>query len=266
VTETEARARYEQIRKNRSLELWTDHEGVGRVDARLAPDDFARVAAAVGAEADAVFREARRAGHREPTAAYAADALVALVTGTAASGTGPSPSPSRSRGNGAGGGKAGGNGGGRPPTMLHLRVDLAALRRGNLEEGEVCEIPGVGPVPLATAVHEVGEAILKVIISDGVDVRTVTHGGRAVPARIRSALEDRDETCAVPGCDVRQGLEIDHYRIGFAQGGPTELWNLCRLCRWHHHLKTYCGYELSGDPGSWEWKAPGSDRSPVLTS
>ena len=99
VTETEARARYEQIRKNRSLELWTDHEGVGRVDARLAPDDFARVAAAVGAEADAVFREARRAGHREPTAAYAADALVALVTGTAASGTGPSPSPSRSRRN-----------------------------------------------------------------------------------------------------------------------------------------------------------------------
>ena len=266
VSETEARARYQEIRRNRSLHLWTDHEGVGRVDARLAPDDFARVVGAVRTEANAVFREARRAGHREPGAAYDADALVALVTGTGSSETGSSGrTPSSSSGRTAGSG-AGKSGGGRPPTLMHLRVDLAALRRGNLDEGEVCEIPGVGPVPLATAVHEVGEAILKVIIGDGVDVRTVAHIGRAVPAHLRSALENRDETCVVPGCDVGRGLEIDHYKIGFAQDGPTELWNLCRLCRWHHHLKTYCGYEITGDPGSWEWKEPESDRSPVLTS
>jgi hypothetical protein len=149
---------------------------------------------------------------------------------------------------------------------MHLRVDLAALRRGNLDEGEVCEIPGVGPVPLATAVHEVGEAVLKVIITDGVDVRTVTSGTRAVPARVRTALENRDETCVVPGCDVRQGLETDHYKIGFAQDGPTELANLARLCHWHHYLKTHCGYQITGDPGSWEWTAPASESNPVLTT
>jgi hypothetical protein len=261
VSETEARARHEQIRKNRSVQMWTDHEGVGRLEARLAPDDFARVATAVRAEANAVFHEARRAGHRESTAAYEADALVALVTGTAASGRAPSPSPGRSGGSGSA--KSGRT---RPPTMMHLRVDLAALRRGHLEDGEVCEIPGVGPVPLATAVNEVGDAILKVIISDGVDVRTVTSGTRAVPARIRTALEDRDGTCVVPGCDVRQGLETDHYKIGFAQDGPTELANLARLCHFHHYLKTHCGYEIGGDPGSWEWKAPESESNPVLTS
>jgi len=264
VSETEARARYQEIRRNRSLHLWTDHEGVGRVDARLAPDDFARVVGAVRTEANAVFREARRAGHREPGAAYDADALVALVTGTGA--TGSSGSGSSGSGPSGTGGRSGGGGSQRPPTMMHLRVDLAALRRGNLDDGEVCEIPGVGPVPLATAVNEVGEAILKVIIGDGVDVRTVAHIGRAVPAHLRSALENRDETCVVPGCDVGRGLEIDHYKIGFAQDGPTELWNLCRLCRWHHYLKTYCDYSLTGEPGSWEWNPPQSESNLVLRS
>jgi hypothetical protein len=149
---------------------------------------------------------------------------------------------------------------------MHLRVDLAALRRGELEGDEVCEIPGVGPVPLATATNVLGQSFLKVIIGDGVDVTSVCHLGRAVPAHIRSALEDRDEKCVVPGCDVAKGLEIDHYQIAFENDGPTELWNLARLCRWHHHLKTHCGYAITGEPGSWKWRAPASERSPVLRS
>ena len=85
-----------------------------------------------------------------------------------------------------------------------------------------------------------------------------------MPAHIRSALEVRDEKCVVPGCEVAKGLEIDHYQIGFAQDGPTELWNLCRLGRWHHHLKTHCGYAIEGQPGSWEWKAPASEGEVLL--
>jgi hypothetical protein len=47
ISETEAQARDEQIRKNRSLQLWTDVDGVGRLEARLTPDDLARVAQAI---------------------------------------------------------------------------------------------------------------------------------------------------------------------------------------------------------------------------
>jgi hypothetical protein len=65
---------------------------------------------------------------------------------------------------------------------------------------------------------------------------------------------------------VDKGLEIDHYQIGFAQDGPTELWNLARLCRWHHHLKTYCGYEITGEPGAWEWGAARSENTAILTT
>jgi Domain of unknown function (DUF222) len=256
-SEADARARYENIRKTRFLKMWTDHDGAGRVEAKLTPDDFARLAGAIRKEATTVFHEARKSGRREPTTAYEADALVALVTGTSGT-TGASL-----RGSGA---TTSGASGSRPTTMMHLRVDLAALKRGRLKGDECCEIPGVGPVPLATAVNEFGNAILKVIITDGVDVRTVCHVGRAVPAHIRSALEDRDEECVVPGCNVDKGLEIDHYQIGFAQDGPTELWNLCRMCGWHHHLKTHCGYAITGEPGSWEWHAPESENNPVLTS
>jgi hypothetical protein len=259
-SESEARTRYEEIRKTRFLRMWTEADGAGRVEARLAPDDFARFAGAIRKESNAVFNEARKSGRRESIAAYQADALVSLATGTSASG------PSRSGPSGAGTGGCAGSSGARPPTMMHLRVDMAALRRGRLQNGETCEIPGVGPVPLATAVNEVGNAVLRVIITDGVDVRTVCHVGRAIPAHLRTALEDRDEKCVVPGCDVERGLEIDHYQIGFAQDGPTELWNLCRLCKWHHYLKTYSGYALTGEPGSWEWTAPVSEENPVLTS
>jgi uncharacterized protein DUF222 len=261
MSEANARARYENIRRTRFLRTWTETDGAGRIEARLTPDDYARFLGAIGQETTAIFHEARKSGRREPSMAYGADALVALVTGTSGTGTGgtndsTSPGPDRAPRRSSTS---------PPTTMMHLRVELAALRRGYLENDECCEIPGVGPVPLATAVNVFGHAILKVIITDGVDVRTVCHVGRAIPAHIRSALDDRDEKCVVPGCEVEKGLEIDHYQIDFAQDGPTELWNLCRLCRWHHHLKTHCGYRLSGQPGSWEWKAPESENNPILS-
>jgi hypothetical protein len=260
MSEKDARAKYEEIRKNRALHLWTDQDGVGRMDARLAPDDFARVCLSIRSGAKGIFDEARKSGRRESSAAYDADALVALVTGTSFATGGSAKDPTTATTDGRR------SNGGRPSTTMHLRVDLAALRRGELEGGEVCELPGVGPVPLATARNVLGESFLKVIIEDGVDVTSVCHVGRAVPAHIRSALENRDEKCVVPGCDVAKGLEIDHYRIAFENDGPTELWNLCRLCHWHHHLKTHCGYAITGKPGSWDWRAPESDRSPVLRS
>jgi hypothetical protein len=245
--EADARARYEEIRRNRYLLMWTDRDGAGRLEAKLTPDAMARVMSGINAETNAIYDEARKAGRHEPPIAYAADALVSLVGDR---GTTPV----------TGSGRRG------PTTVMHLRVDLAALRRGSLADGEICEIPGVGPVPLATAVNELGDAIVKVMVTDAVDVAAVCHVGRAVPSHIRSALEERDQTCVVPGCDVAKGLDIDHYVIPYAQDGPTELWNLCRLCRWHHYLKTHCGYVLSGEPGSWRWDAPVSDRSPPLLS
>ena len=221
------------IRDGRYLRNWTDGEGALCLQARLCPDDGAKVLAAIEAYRPRIFATARADGRREPYQAYAADALVALAEGA-----------------GSGGGAKKG-----PGAMVHVRVDHAALVRGHTEEGETCDIPGVGPIPVASARALAADCILKVLVTKGVDVVAVAHGGRTIPAHVRSALEARDPVCVIPGCAERKGLEIDHL-VPFAEGGPSTLDNLVRACHFHHGLKTHHGWVLGGRPGAWTWDPP----------
>ncbi len=236
--ETE-KARYEAVRKSRFFRHWSDPDGAFRGEFKLTPDDGARMLSSLEMRANELFDQARKAENRESPAAYAADALVDLVTRSSVTGSAASGNvkPSNS-------------------TVVHLRVDASALRRGHVDDGEMCEIPGVGPVPVATARALLPEAFLKILVTDGVDVLSVCHVGRGVSAHVRSAIEERDPTCVVPGCDVAMGLEIDHWETAYADGGPTALANLARLCHFHHSMKTYRGFELGGGPGKWEWAPP----------
>jgi len=213
----------ERIRRGRYLKNWTDDDGAVRLDGRLAPDDGARFLATVHARAMRLQAEARRSGQREPVSAYAADALVGLAEGAPG-----------------------------PRAVVHVEVSKAALERGHTLPGETCRIPGVGPIPVTTARRLASDATMKVIERDGVDVYRVTHRGRTIPSHVRTALEARDPSCVVPGCDVRMGLEIDHI-VPVADGGPTRLDNLARLCRFHHAGKTHHGWRLGGGPGAWTW-------------
>jgi hypothetical protein len=154
--------------------------------------------------------------------------------------------------------------GGRPGTRgtVLIRVDLDALRRGSTGEGELCEIPGVGPIPVSHARDRLGEDLVYLLVTNGVDVTTVCRVGRHIPESLRVAIVERDPCCVVPGCGVRQGLETDHWRVEYAKGGRTSLDNLCRLCTHHHRLKTHQGWRLTGGPGRWEFVAPTSPRVP----
>ncbi|MGE2712861.1 HNH endonuclease signature motif containing protein, partial [Mycolicibacterium litorale] len=58
---------------------------------------------------------------------------------------------------------------------------------------------------------------------------------RLINRRLRRALEHRDRTCAVPGCDATRGLHA-HHIVHWEDGGPTELDNLVLLCPYHHRL------------------------------
>ncbi len=101
-----------------------------------------------------------------------------------------------------------------------------------------------------------GDAILHLVITKGSDIATVSHLGRTIRAPLRTALIERDQTCVVPGCDVRDGLEIDHRIIPVVENGETALWNLARLCNHHHYLRHHKGFRLEGGPGAWEWLPP----------
>jgi hypothetical protein len=54
----------------------------------------------------------------------------------------------------------------------------------------------------------------------------------------------------MPGCRRAPGrCDIDH-GIAHADGGPTDCWNLCCLCRRHHRIKTFARgwyFELLAD-------------------
>jgi hypothetical protein len=155
--------------------------------------------AAIDARRQNILAEARAAGQRESFEAHTADALVDLARNP-----------------------------GGPSATVQVRVDHQAWLRGRREAGELCEIAGVGPVPVGTARRLADDGILQAVVVDGTDVHAVSHMGRTIPARLRTALEARDPKCVVPWCGVTHGLEIDHV-IPFAEGGPTTLGNLARL-------------------------------------
>ena len=86
-------------------------------------------------------------------------------------------------------------------------------RRGSPVGAPATDDPGLGPPPPTTAY-------------------------RPTAAQQRF-VEVRDRHCRMPGCRRRAGrCDIDH-GIAHADGGPTDCWNLCCLCRRHHRIKTF---------------------------
>jgi len=180
--------RYRRLRKGRYLRSWTDRDGAVRLSARLTPDEGARLLTEVDATCAEMERDARAGGFYEGHDAHRADSLVDLAR-TGRGGDRPAAGPE---------------------AMVHVWVDYEALVRGHTLDGEHCEIPGVGPVPVSVARRMANDAILKVILTKGVEIAAVAHAGRNIRAHQRTALEARDPKCIVPGCEMRRGLETDH--------------------------------------------------------
>jgi HNH endonuclease len=172
------------------------------------------------------------AASREPRAAYAADALVALA------GEGPCK-----------------------PVEVRAVVDTAALARGHVERGERCEITEVGPVPVTTARALLDDASVAVMMRDGDDITAVSSPTRTIPTELRRALEIRYPMCGVEGCANDQFVEIDHV-VPIEDHGATEIANLWRLCPHHHALKTYQGWKVVGVNGDRDLVPPDDPDPP----
>lgn len=138
---------------------------------------------------------------------------------------------------------------------MRVLVDHSALDRGSVLDGEVCEIEGVGPIPVATAKALAKDAFLAALVTDGTDIHKVSHLGRSITAKQRTALEVRDPMCVVPVCGVKDHLETDHINGREGEGTRT-IDHMARMCPHHHDLKTYKGWTLSGGPGNWRFDPP----------
>jgi hypothetical protein len=147
-----------------------------------------------------------------------------------------------------------------PRYLALLRVDAAALRRGRVDGQELCEIAGVGPVPVSVARDLLGEAIVKLVITNGVDVANVTHLGRGPTTAQKIALMWTNPTCIAEGCHRRR-IEYDH-RKPWAQTRHTRLDELDPLCDYHHDLKTRLGWALVPGTGKRAFVPPDDPRHP----
>ncbi|MEO2105609.1 MAG: DUF222 domain-containing protein, partial [Actinomycetota bacterium] len=233
----------------RAFRSWTETDGEWKAFLSGPGDLGARIEAALRGEHDAVFRTAHAAGQREDDACYRFDALLNLLeqhattSGEQADGSEqvpdapstPARRPSRT---------------GRQ-TKVIIRVDGSALVRGEVEDGETCEIAGIGRVALSAVREQIPDAHITYVITNATDV-TVAHLGRQVTAHQRTALEARGYQCEVPGCTADHLLEIDHV-TGWAITKQTRLGDLAWLCTTHHRQKSRRHYRLLGPPGQRTW-------------
>ena len=233
-----------RIHRQRRLRRWTDAEGGWNIQGRSTADAGALFNAALDPIMDEVFRAARREGRHEARDAYAFDALLELARRARAHIAGPavvepadhdadmaadrsprrSPSPN-------------------PTFLALLRVDLDALVRGRTKGDELCDIAGVGAVPARVARGLLGEAILKLVITRGIDVVNVTNLGRGPTAAQRVALLWTSPWCTNSRCSHTLQIQYDH-RKPWTEVHETTIDNLDRLCSPCHKRKTHEGWAL----------------------
>jgi hypothetical protein len=244
--ETEA-SRAERIRRNRSFRVGSNGDGSSWFHGIGPTSDIARLEAALKPILDDIFQDARQQGRREPVDAYTFDALLTLTErGATAPGSGGPPDRTAS-----GGREHDAQGGAGRTSHRHghakviVRADLGALDRGHTQPGELCEIAGHGPVPVAEVWEMIdGGAFIAGIVTHGTDMIALRHLGRRPTALQRTVLQwETAGTCAVEGCTNNVRIEIDHVDP-WARTHTTDIDQLAGLCVHCHRRKTHHGYTL----------------------
>jgi hypothetical protein len=139
---------------------------------------------------------------------------------------------------------------------VNIRVDYQALLRGYPEGNELSVIDGIGEVPVPTIESLLPGSFLKVLFYEADELTRISHPGRTLTEKLKTALANEYPTCVVPGCGATTFLEADHIRA-FADHGPTTFNNLVHLCHFHHGLKTNAGYVVYQDEaGAWHFDPP----------
>ena len=238
------------------------------IKAKVAADRAAEDAAAAAADAasatnttadDSSGSDAPTSASGEPKDDYSynerqADALMSLLLGDRAAGhTKSSTTPET--GNGAGTGTGSG-----ASLMLRPKITVIAPTGGNLtgwnDQARV-EFARTGESALQSLLDMLatsdGATLHQVDPTPGADDAPDTaltyRPGAALSHRVRL----RDGTCRHPGCSVpADGCDLDHVvpfnHTNPEAGGHTVESNLACLCRFHHRLKTFIGWNYRLEP------------------
>jgi hypothetical protein len=207
----------ERQRSARKASSHTDALGMVNIHLSLEPHVGAPIVARAEAEADRLARKARAEGKAESSEKHLADGYASLLSG-------------------AGKGHAK-----RPELVVLVSHEVAKRGWKDVGEGEVCKIPGIGPVAPQVAKEIAADAFLSGVFYDGKDLRHLKRWTRSIPIEVQMALElgDPPEFDGVKcvDCGHRFRNEIDHFHPKVARG-PTSLGNLGPRCNGCHKEKT----------------------------
>lgn len=152
----------------------------------------------------------------------------------------------------------------RPTVHLDVTISMESLLNLAQEPGEVAATRGASAHVAAHAVRDLllasPDASLRRLVTDPISGHVVDRGRRTyrVPAGLRDVIVARDQYCRFPGCGHRaRRCEIDHAQP-WDVGGSTDRANLGALCKRHHQLKTFGGWQIleSAVDGSCTWRSP----------
>lgn len=123
-------------------------------------------------------------------------------------------------------------GGEKPHVNVHVDFDALAGDAGGLHE------TGDGHVLDPDSVRQLAcdASVTRIVFGSDSEVLDVGRKTRTIPSGLRRAVVARDRHCVAPGCGRSASWCDVHHRISWADGGETEIDNLCLLCRYHHTL------------------------------
>jgi 5-methylcytosine-specific restriction endonuclease McrA len=204
-------------RAARSGRTYSDELGMVHVHLALEPHVGTPIVARAEAEAQRQARAAKARDAAEPFERHLADAYASLLSGS-------------------GKGRAK-----RPELVVLVSHEVATRGWSDVRAGEVCKIPGVGPISPQVGKEIARDAIVNAVIYDGKDLRHFKRWTRNIPVEIAIALElgdppDFDGVKCVD-CGNRFRTEFDHVHP-YARGGPTSDPNLDPRCWPCHQAKS----------------------------
>ena len=241
-------ATHARIRRERRVIRFTDGEGARHLNIRGPVDEVAIIEAELDRRLSHVIRSRPARQPLDGRDAMAFDAAVAMARRS--EGADEAPTAGRPRRP-------------RPQHLALLRLDVGALWRGHVEGDELCEVTGLGPIPVAVARRLLGDAVLKLIITKGEAVAQVTSLTRGATAAMTYALLWTSPGCTVEGCS-RTIVEHDHrWGSEYKDTRHTRLDELDPVCHPHHELHTLHGWALVAGTGKRPMVPPDDPAHPA---
>ncbi|OBH27627.1 hypothetical protein A5692_24160 [Mycobacterium sp. E342] len=122
--------------------------------------------------------------------------------------------------------------------VIHVIAEQATLNGNGSAPG--CEVRAEGLIPPELVAELAASAKLVPLVHPG---DAPSEQGYLPSAALADFVRCRDLTCRWPGCDCpAMACDIDH-TIPYSVGGPTHASNLKCLCRTHHLVKTFWGWQ-----------------------